>query len=179
MNAPSPPLRILVAGAGAFGREHLDRLVRRSDATVVGLADTNAAALERACAHYGVAGRCADPLRLIDDIAADAIIVAAPAAAHVEIGLRALGRNLCVLLEKPVAPSSTAAAPLLAAARSSAGFVLPGHVLRFSKDHLRLVEIVRSGRIGKAHLCEFATLPGRQSRDPISQRRSRADDPDP
>ena len=149
MNARPSPLRILVAGAGAFGREHLERLLRRSDATVVGVADTNAAALERACAHYGVANRRADPLRLIDEIAADAIIVATPAALHVEIGLRALGQDLCVLLEKPVAPSATAAAPLIAAAQESASFVLPGHVLRFSRDHLRVVEIIRSGRIGK------------------------------
>jgi predicted dehydrogenase len=149
MNARPSPLRILVAGAGAFGREHLDRLLKRSDANVVGIADTNVAALERACARYGIANCRADPLRLIDEIAADAVIVATPAASHVEIGLRALGRDLCVLLEKPVAPSSAAAAPLLAAVQESASFVLPGHVLRFSRDHLRLVEIVRSGRIGK------------------------------
>jgi predicted dehydrogenase len=172
MNQRPSPLRILVAGAGAFGGEHLDRLVKRSDATVVGLADTNAAALERACAHYGVADRCADPLRLIDEITADAIVVAAPAAAHVEICLRALGRNLCVLLEKPVAPSATAATPLLAAARSSAGFVLPGHVLRFSKDHLRLIEIVRSGRIGKV-----AYVNSRRYRDDSHALRYPDDDP--
>src|SRR5208282_936505 len=86
--------------------------------------------------------------RLIDSVEADAIIIATPAASHVEICVRALGRNLCALLEKPVAPSA-AAAPLLQSARSSAGFVLPGHVLRFSQDHARLVEIVRSGRIGE------------------------------
>jgi predicted dehydrogenase len=149
MNVRSSPLRILVAGAGAFGREHLDRLIKRSDAIVVGVADTDAGALEVACARYGIGNRRADPSRLIDEIEADAIIVATPAASHAEICLRALGRNLCVLLEKPVAPSSTAAAPLLAVAKGSTGFVLPGHVLRFSTDHLRLVEIVRSGRIGK------------------------------
>jgi predicted dehydrogenase len=54
-----------------------------------------------------------------------------------------------VLLEKPIASSIAAAAPLLPSARSSNGFVLPGHVLRFSRDHARLIEIVRSGRIGK------------------------------
>ena len=75
MNERPSPLRILVAGAGAFGREHLDRLLKSSDATIAGLADTNAAALELACSRYGVADRRADPLRLIDDIAADAIIV--------------------------------------------------------------------------------------------------------
>ena len=86
---------------------------------------------------------------MIDEVEADAIVIATPAASHVEICVRALARNLCALLEKPVAPSAAAAAPLLQLARSASGFVLPGHVLRFSKDHARLIEIVRSGRIGE------------------------------
>ncbi len=52
-------------------------------------------------------------------------------------------------MEKPVAPTASSAAPLLAAERRSTGFVLPGHVLRFSQDHARMIEIIRSGRIGK------------------------------
>ncbi len=143
------PVRVLVAGAGAFGTEHLDRLAGRSDAKVVGVADTDPAALERIRSRHGVVNCLTDPLRLIDSVEADAIIIATSATSHVEICVRALGRNLCALLEKPVAPSAAAAAPLLASARSSGGFVLPGHVLRFSQDHVRLIEIVRSGRIGE------------------------------
>ena len=63
--------------------------------------------------------------------------------------LHDLGANLCVLLEKPVASSAMAAAGLLAATQSGRGFVLPGHILRFSRDHRRLVEIVRAGHIGE------------------------------
>ena len=149
MSTSSAPVRVLVAGAGAFGREHLGRLARRSDVNVVGVADADPAALKKIrSSHGGIICR-ADPLRLIEDVEAGAIIIATPAASHVEICVRALGRNLCVLLEKPVAPSATAAAPLIASSRSSSGFVLPGHVLRFSQDHVRLVEIVRSGRIGE------------------------------
>lgn len=144
------PVRVLVAGAGAFGREHLGRLAGRSDVKVVGVADTDPAALELVRSRYNVANCLADPLRLIDDAEADAIIIATPAASHVEICVRALGRNLCALLEKPVAPSA-AAGLLLQSARTSGGFVLPGHVLRFSQDHVRLIEIVRSGRIGKVN----------------------------
>jgi predicted dehydrogenase len=143
------PLRVLLAGLGAFGREHLSRLLGRSDAQVVGVADTNPAALEPIRASLGGAQRLTDPLRLIEEVEADAIIVATPASSHVEIAVGALGRNLSVLLEKPVAPSASAAAPLLTAARSSAGFLMPGHVLRFSQNHIRMVETVRSGRIGK------------------------------
>jgi predicted dehydrogenase len=148
--ATSPfPVRVLVAGAGSFGKKHLVRLAKRSDVKVAGVADTNPAALEPIRSGLGLAQCLTDPLRLIDEVEADAIIVATPAVSHVEISLRALRRNLSVLLEKPVAPSTSSAAPLLAAEQSSTRFVLPGHVLRFSQDHARLVEIVRSGRIGK------------------------------
>ncbi len=149
MAPSSHPIRVLVAGLGAFGKEHLARLARRSDVTIAGVADANPAAFEPISSALDGAKVLTDPLRLIDEVAADAIIVATPAASHVEISMAALGRNLCVLLEKPVAPTASSAAPLLAAERGSTGFVLPGHVLRFSQDHVRMVEIIRSGRIGK------------------------------
>jgi predicted dehydrogenase len=139
---------VLLVGLGAFGKEHLSRLIERSDVKVVGVADTNRAAIEPIRASLGDAECLTDPLRLIDLVEADAIIVATPAASHVEIGVRALGRNLSVLLEKPVAPSARSAIPLVEATPNSAGFIMPGHVLRFSQDHVRMVEIVRSGRIG-------------------------------
>jgi predicted dehydrogenase len=140
---------MLVAGAGPFGREHLDRLLGRADVNLVGVADVNPDALELIRSRYGLAACGVDPLRMIDEAAADAIVIATPAASHVEICARALGANLCVLLEKPIAPSPAMAGTLIPLAQNSAGFVLPGHVLRFSKDHERLVEIIRSGRIGE------------------------------
>jgi predicted dehydrogenase len=149
MSTAYAPIRVLVAGAGAFGREHFDRLAARSDVRVVGVADTNPAALELIRSRHGALNCLTDPSRLIDGVEADAIIIATPAVSHVEICVRALGRSLCALLEKPVAPSAAAAAPLLQSARSSGGFILPGHVLRFSQNHVRLIEIVRSGRIGE------------------------------
>ena len=89
----SRPLRVLLAGLGAFGKEHLSRLTERSDVNVVGVADTNPAALEPIRAKLGVAECLTDPLRLIDVVEADAIIVATPAASHVEIGVRALSKK--------------------------------------------------------------------------------------
>jgi predicted dehydrogenase len=166
------PVRVLLAGLGAFGKEHLSRLTERADVRVVGVADANLAALEPIRATLDVAECLTDSLRLIDAIEADAVIVATPAASHVEISVRALGRNLSVLLEKPVAPSANSAAPLVAAARSSTGFVMPGHVLRFSQDHVRMVEIVRSGRIG-----EVIYVNSRRYRDDSHAVRYPNDDP--
>jgi predicted dehydrogenase len=168
----SCPLRLLLAGLGAFGKEHLSRLTERSDARVVGVADTNPAAFEPIRASLGAAECLTDPLRLIDVVEADAIIVATPAASHVEIGVRALGQNLSVLLEKPVAPSARSAIPLVEAARNAMGFIMPGHVLRFSQDHVRMVEIARSGRIG-----EVIYVNSRRYRDDSHAARYPDDDP--
>jgi predicted dehydrogenase len=169
---PLRPLRVLLAGLGAFGKEHLSRLIERSDVKVAGVADTNLAALEPIRARFSVTECLTDPLRLIDAVDADAIIIATPAVSHVEIGARALSRNLSVLLEKPVALSASAAVPLLAAAGNSAGFVLPGHVLRFSQDYIRMVEIVRSGLIG-----EVIYVNSRRYRDDSHAVRYPDDDP--
>jgi predicted dehydrogenase len=168
----SRPLRLLLAGLGAFGKEHLGRLTERSDVKVVGVADANPAALEPIRATLGAAECLTDPLQLIDAVEADAIIVATPAVSHVEISVRALAKNLPVLLEKPVATSARSAVPLLEAARSSTGFIMPGHVLRFSQNHVRMVETVRSGRIG-----EVLYVNSRRYRDDSHAVRYPNDDP--
>jgi predicted dehydrogenase len=142
-------VRVLVAGAGLFGREHLARLVGRSGAEVVGVADASADALAWVRSRHRIANCARDPLRMIAETPADAIIIATPADSHVEICERALAANLSVLLEKPVAPSAAEASRLLAVAQGARGLVLPGHVLRFSWDHQKLVEWVRSGLIGE------------------------------
>lgn len=143
-------VRILVAGAGAFGREHLDRLAVRNDVRVVGVADPNPAALSFVAQRYAVAQCAESPQALMDQVAADALVVASPSTTHVEVTLHAIDRGLGVLLEKPVAPNATLAAQLAEAAERKGAFVLPGHVLRFSKDHHQLVDVVRSGQIGVA-----------------------------
>jgi predicted dehydrogenase len=143
-----PAVRVLVAGAGVFGREHLDRLAARRDVRIVGVADPSPAALAHAAQRYGIAQCAETPRAIIDRIAADTLIVASPSATHVEVAMLAIARGLGVLVEKPVAPNAALAAQIAEAAKRKDAFVLPGHVLRFSKDHQRLVDIVRSGQIG-------------------------------
>ena len=141
-------LRILVAGVGAFGREHLDRLTARHDVQVVGVADPNPAALAAVRDRHHIADCLENALDLMDRIAAHAVIVASPAATHAELCEAAIARGLAVLLEKPVSPNAARAALLWETAKKRDAFVLPGHVLRFSRDHRRLVEIAQSGQIG-------------------------------
>ena len=143
----APPLRLLVAGAGAFGREHIVRLARRPDVSLVAVADPNPTALAR-IRSLTSAELLADPAGMIETHEADGVVIASPADSHASLALLALSRDLGVLLEKPIASSLAEAGALKAKAASTRGLVLPGHTLRFSKDHRRLMDVVRSGEIG-------------------------------
>lgn len=143
-------VRLVVAGAGKFGREHLKALANVSGTEVVGIADPNEGAARDAAAMFGHASAKigTDAASLLDTLKPDGLIVATPGFTHVPLATAALERGIPVLLEKPVAPSLEQAASLRAAEKASSAFVLPGHVLRFSAPHRRFAQIVHSGAIG-------------------------------
>jgi len=142
-------LRVLLAGAGAFGQEHLRRLGERPDVRVVAVADPSHMALDAVRQRHGSFRCFEDPHQMLDQTPADAVIVATPAASHAAITLQAIARRLGVLLEKPVTPGPAEADGLAKAATKAGTLVLPGHVLRFSRDHRKLVKIAASGILGR------------------------------
>ena len=89
------PLRIGVIGAGHFGRFHTQKVAANPRATLAGLHDADPA---RAAA---VAAEIACPALSLDDLlaASDAVVIAAPAALHHGLALRALSAGKHVLVE--------------------------------------------------------------------------------
>jgi predicted dehydrogenase len=141
-------VRVVVAGAGAFGREHLKTLAAMPEAALAGVADVNEAAARGAAERFGAARWDSDAAALIDAVRPDGVVVATPGQTHLALARHALGLGVPVLVEKPVAMTAAEAAALAAAEAASAGFVLPGHILRFSDPHRQFAAIVRSDEIG-------------------------------
>lgn len=144
----SDRVRVVVAGAGAFGQEHLRILSRMAQCEVVGVADVNSATAEDAANRHGAAEWDRDAAALISRLQPDGLIVATPGSTHAALASHALGLDISVLVEKPVATTAAQAASLGEAEARSKGFVLPGHILRFSEPHRRFVEIAQSDGIG-------------------------------
>lgn len=157
---PQDKLKIAVAGAGSFGREHLAALARRDDLTIVGVAEPSSAAADSAIASFGVEATFADPVAMLDAVEPDGLIVATPGHTHVAIATAALERHIPVLLEKPVGLNAADADALIVAEARSEAFVLPGHILRFSSPYRRAVAIARSGELGAV-----LSVTGRNHRD--------------
>ena len=147
---PRPgPLRIGVIGAGHFGRYHALKLAAAKRAVLSGIHDRNA---ERA---RTVAWEAGAPVRDLADLLAhsDAVVIAAPAAAHHELAAAALRAGRHVLVEKPIA-ATLAEADDLAALAAARGLVLQvGHLERFSAAHGAL-----SGRMGAALYIEATRI---------------------
>ena len=139
-------MRVLVAGAGLFGREHMALLAAQGVA--IAAADPLPAFADRAQDDFGaVIGR--DAIALMDDFRPDGLIIAAPAAAHLPLAAAGLARGIPVLVEKPVALTSAEAGRIGQLAAASGSFAMPGHVLRFSAQHRALVQAVRDGAVGQ------------------------------
>ena len=139
-------MKILVAGAGMFGREHMALLAAQG--VVIAAADPVSALTDRARAEFGaVVGP--DAIALIDDVRPDGLIIAAPAAAHLALAAAGLARGIPVLVEKPVALTSAEAGRIGQLATASGSFAMPGHLLRFSAQHRALVRAVHDGTVGR------------------------------
>ena len=139
-------MKILVAGAGLFGREHMALLAAQGVPFVV--ADPVQAATDRARDTFGVMVGT-DAAALMDEARPDGVIIAAPAATHLPLAAAAFARGLPVLVEKPVAETSAEARHVARLAADGGSFVLPGHVLRFSAQHRALARAVLDGSVGR------------------------------
>ena len=141
-------LKIVVAGAGRFGREHLRILSGMTGVVIAGVADLNLASARVAADKFGAAGAGVDAVKMIERLRPDGFIVASPGYTHVALTSAALHLGIPVLLEKPVGLSARDAEALIQAEGESRAFVLPGHILRFADAYRTVVDIVHSGDIG-------------------------------
>jgi predicted dehydrogenase len=137
-------MRIMVAGGGAFGREHLRALdgIGGLTLSLAELRDDRRAAAVR---DFGLADSDADALALLARFRPSGVIVATPVSAHDGLARAALALDIPVLVEKPVVTDAAGMERLCAAEAASRTFLQPGHILRFSAPHRALREILMSG----------------------------------
>jgi predicted dehydrogenase len=123
-------LRVGVVGTGALGFHHA-RLLRQMEHTeFAGIYDIDPARAAGVARELEVV---AHPTleALLERV--DAVSVAVPTPAHVEVGLAILARGLAALIEKPLADSVDGAERLVRQAKASGAVLAVGHVERFNR----------------------------------------------
>ena len=125
----SSRVRVAVAGAGQFGKNHIRVCSQSPGAELVAIVDPDPGRL--------AAAEVSDTCLRLRDLSqlpgkVDAVIVAAPTSFHESVGVYLLESGIDVLVEKPIAPTLEAADHLVAAARNNGRILQVGHLERFN-----------------------------------------------
>jgi predicted dehydrogenase len=137
----STKLRIGLIGAGMIAREHLAGILKHPNATLVSVADINAASANE------LAQLCPEPPRVFTDyksmlasVPLDAVVVCTPPWLHEEMTIAALEAGVHVLCEKPHSTNLASAERMVEAGKKS------GKVLADCSSRYLFSPILRDAR---------------------------------
>lgn len=144
-----------LVGCGAIGeRQHLPRLVERTDCHVTHLVDADLERAEELAARHDVPRATADFRDLLDE-GVEAAIVAVPNVLHAPIAVELLRGGVHVLVEKPMATDVAGCDDMLAASREGGAVIAVGHIRRFAgavRFGRRVLEDGFLGRLRSFHV---------------------------
>jgi predicted dehydrogenase len=148
-------LRVAVAGAGAFGRNHL-RVIRELEMAGAGVAltaaaDPNPTRAAEAGKEYGIPVFASVNELLTADLKLDAACVAVPTVKHCEVAAALLDAGLNLLVEKPLAANLREADEIIAKAEKRGRIVQPGHLERFNPAVLAMEAKLKRPMFFEAH----------------------------
>ena len=141
-------IRVVVVGAGEFGRNHARVYSELPGAELIGIVDTNAERAKQVAAEFNTVA-----LPGIESLAGqvDAASVAVPTAQHAQVGCVLLRQGIDVLVEKPMATSIDEADELIAAAAESKRVLQVGHLERFNPAVVAAMGIMRKPLFFEVH----------------------------
>jgi predicted dehydrogenase len=141
-------VRVGVVGVGHLGKHHARLLNALSGVELAGVADVM---LDRAqAAVAGSAGMAtADYRDLIERV--DAVTIAVPTKAHLEVARPFLERGVAVLVEKPMAASIAEARTMIELAERSGAVLAVGHTERFNPAIAAALPSLRTPRFIEVH----------------------------
>jgi predicted dehydrogenase len=136
------PVRVILVGAGAMGRNWLGVLGASPDVELVGLVDLDLDLAQRVVADAGLDGVVvgADLVEVASATHAQAVVNVTVPVAHYPVNTQALFAGLPVLCEKPIAPTVSQALALAAAAEASGQLLMTSQSRRYYRalSQLRL-----------------------------------------
>jgi len=131
--------RVAVAGAGAFGKNHLRVIHHSEHAELAGVYDVDPARAAVVAEPHGCR-----VFHGLDELTenADAAVIASPTVTHSEVGCKLMEAGLDVMVEKPIAHSLEAARTLVDTAARLQRILQIGHLERFNPAVIALAAAI-------------------------------------
>ncbi|MEI2810218.1 MAG: Gfo/Idh/MocA family oxidoreductase [Nocardioides sp.] len=129
------PIRIALAGGGAFGAKHAAALKRIPGVEVTAIISADLAAAQAFAAEQGAGRPVADLAEALAAEDVDAVILATPTPIHASQTLACLRAGKHVMVEIPLADNLVDAEECLAEQQRSGLVAMVGHTRRFNPSH--------------------------------------------
>jgi len=137
-----------IIGAGGIAHAHAKAYRNNDNARLVGFADVNPEAAERAAGEFGAESMSVE--NLLRDPRIQAVSICTPPVSHASLAIEALAAGKHILIEKPVCTTMDDVRRIVQAeARSNGLKVMVAHSHRYWPKNQRAKEIIASGEIGE------------------------------
>lgn len=141
-------IRFGVAGPGSIACSHCNAILQAQNAELVSVLGRDKTKTARFAGQYGITPHV-DFERFLRSEDIDAITIATPSGAHLEIALAAAKKGIHVLCEKPIEVTGKRAATLIDACRSANVRLGIIYQARFDPCTILVKKAIDEGRLGK------------------------------
>lgn len=145
----SASIRIGVVGAGAIAQiAHLPVLRKVKGVEIAGICDNDFPKARALAQRFGIGDAYTDIEDLLEFAKVDAVVICTPNHLHEAHVIAALAAGAHVIVERPIATSSTGVARVLKAAEKAKRNVLVAMNLRFRSDVQAVHKFITGGELG-------------------------------
>lgn len=144
-------INVGVIGYGYWGPNIVRNLSTVEGVRVVGIGDTNQAALQRANISFPHIETTADPDSLICSPKVDAVAIVTPVWTHYELARAALENGKHVFVEKPFTSTTAEAEMLIDLSLRKGLLIMVDHTFLFTSAVQKIRELVQEGVLGKLY----------------------------
>ncbi|RYE42000.1 MAG: Gfo/Idh/MocA family oxidoreductase [Hyphomicrobiales bacterium] len=139
------PIKVALAGAGAFGIKHLDGIKNIDGVEVVSLVSRDLEKTQAVAAKYGIPHAATELGEALAIKEVDAVILCTPTQMHASQAIACLKAGKHVQVEIPLCDVLSEGEAVLAAQKASGLVAMCGHTRRFNPSHQYVHQKIQSG----------------------------------
>ena len=140
-------MKAILAGAGAFGRKHLDGIKKIDDVEVVALVGRRQEQTQVIADEYDIPLASTDLSEALAVPGVDAVILCTPTSMHAQQAIECMEAGKHVQVEIPLADSWEACVAVDNQQKKSGRVCMVGHTRRFNPSHQWLNQRIRDGEL--------------------------------
>lgn len=140
-------MKVVLAGAGAFGKKHLDGIRNIDGVECVSVVGRRIEPTQQIAAEYGIAHATTDLAEALGQPGVDAAILCTPTQMHADQAIQCMEAGKHVQVEIPLADSLADAEAVVAKQEETGLVAMCGHTRRFNPSHQWIHNKIAAGEL--------------------------------